>query len=108
MNSKDYLHALFGCQGRKAIVTGASSGLGAELARVLVSAGADVLAVARRQERLEALANELQDRAGTIHAHAADLSDNADIGRPARTGTRATRRLRYLGRQCRHSHSRPP
>jgi len=79
MNSKDYLYDLFGCQGRKAIVTGASSGLGAELARVLVSAGADVLAVARRQERLEALVNELQDRAGTIHAHAADLSDNAAI-----------------------------
>ena len=79
MNSKDYLHDLFGCQGRKAIVTGASSGLGAELARVLVSAGADVLAVARRRERLEALAHELQDRAGTIHAHAADLSDNAAI-----------------------------
>ena len=79
MNSKDYLHALFGCQGRKAIVTGASSGLGAEMARVLVSAGADVLAVARRRERLEVLAHELQDCAGTIHAHAADLSDNAAI-----------------------------
>ena len=44
MDSKDYLHTLFSCEGRQAIVTGASSGLGAEMARVLVSAGADVLA----------------------------------------------------------------
>ena len=79
MNSKDYVHALFGCQGRKAIVTGASSGLGAEMARVLVSAGADVLVVARRQERLAALAEQVQDRPGTIHAHAADLSDSTAI-----------------------------
>ena len=53
MDSKDYLHQLFGCQGRKAIVTGASSGLGAAMARVLASAGADLIVVARRRERLE-------------------------------------------------------
>ena len=79
MDSKDYLHTLFSCEGRRAIVTGASSGLGAEMARVLVSAGADVLAIARRQARLQALADQLQDRAGTIHVHSADLSDNAAI-----------------------------
>ena len=75
MTSKDYLHSLFSCQGRKAVVTGASSGLGAAMARVLVSAGADVLIVARRAERLETLAADLQDCEGTIHIHAADLSD---------------------------------
>ena len=79
MDSKDYLHCLFGCQGRKAIVTGASSGLGAEMARVLVAAGADVLAVARRAARLEELVDGLQDREGTIHAHPADLGDSQAI-----------------------------
>ena len=79
MSSKDYLHSLFGCQSRKAIVTGASSGLGAEMARVLVSAGADVLIVARRAKRLEELADQLQDKEGTIHIHQADLSDSAAI-----------------------------
>ena len=79
MDSKDYLHSLFGLQGRKAVVTGASSGLGAALARVLVSAGADVLIVARRQERLAALADDLRDCEGTAHPHSADLSDSAAI-----------------------------
>ena len=44
-----------------AIVTGASSGLGARFARVLDGAGASVVLAARRLERLEALAGELGD-----------------------------------------------
>ncbi len=46
---------------RVAIVTGASSGLGARFARVLHAAGAHVVLAARRVERLEALAAELPD-----------------------------------------------
>src|SRR4051795_6468487 len=53
--------APFRLDGRVAIVTGASSGLGARFAAVLDSAGAKVVLVARRLERLEALANELDD-----------------------------------------------
>ena len=79
MQSKDYLHSLFGCQGRKAVVTGASSGLGAAMAGVLASAGADVLIVARRAERLETLAAELQDCEGAVHTFSADLSDSSAI-----------------------------
>ena len=51
--------APFRLDGRVAIVTGASSGLGARFARVLDAAGANVVLVARRLERLEALAEEL-------------------------------------------------
>jgi NAD(P)-dependent dehydrogenase (short-subunit alcohol dehydrogenase family) len=53
--------ASFRLDGRVAIVTGASSGLGARFAKVLDAAGAKVVLVARRIERLEALAEELTD-----------------------------------------------
>ena len=83
MKTEDYLIDLFGCRGRKAVVTGASSGLGAEMARVLAKAGADVLLVARRTERLEQLASELADTEGNIRVCTADLSQRADILRIA-------------------------
>jgi NAD(P)-dependent dehydrogenase (short-subunit alcohol dehydrogenase family) len=51
--------AKFRLDGRCAIVTGASSGLGVRFARVLQAAGAHVVIAARRRERLEALAAEL-------------------------------------------------
>jgi NAD(P)-dependent dehydrogenase (short-subunit alcohol dehydrogenase family) len=47
---------MFSLVGRRAIVTGASSGLGARFARVLAAAGAEVIATARRGDRLRALA----------------------------------------------------
>jgi NAD(P)-dependent dehydrogenase (short-subunit alcohol dehydrogenase family) len=53
--------AAFRLDGKVAIVTGASAGLGQRFARVLDAAGAKVVLVARRKERLEHLANELTD-----------------------------------------------
>ncbi len=87
MNSADYLYSLFGCKGRKAIVTGASSGLGREMARALVSAGADTLIVARRSERLEMLAAELEEFEGRVFTFTADLSDRGEIARVAECAT---------------------
>lgn len=51
----------FRLDGKVVIVTGASAGLGARFARVLSAAGAKVVLVARRRERLERLASELGD-----------------------------------------------
>lgn len=61
---------MFRLDGRVAIVTGASSGLGARFARVLDAAGARVVLAARRADRLRALAAELTD----AHAVPCDLS----------------------------------
>jgi NADP-dependent 3-hydroxy acid dehydrogenase YdfG len=52
--------------GRVALVTGASAGLGARFARVLHAAGAHVIATARRADRLEDLAQDCGNRIQTI------------------------------------------
>ncbi len=81
MSARDFLASTFGGKGRRALVTGASSGLGAEMTRVLARAGFEVLAVARRRERLEALADEVasESAAGGVLAHAADLSVGDEV-----------------------------
>lgn len=55
---------LFRLDGRNALVTGASSGLGRHFAEVLASAGAAVALAARRTDRLEVLADKIRKTAG--------------------------------------------
>ena len=70
--------APFRLDGRVAIVTGASSGLGARFAQVLHAAGATVVVAARRADRLDALVAELGERA---HAVECDVTVDADCRR---------------------------
>ena len=77
MNSLDELFSLHGHIG---LVTGASSGLGAECARALAIGGADVALVARRGDRLTQLADELRrDHHVRAAAIAADITIDAQV-----------------------------
>src|SRR5581483_2899385 len=67
--------APFRLNDRVAVVTGASSGIGARAALVLHAAGASVVVAARRAERLESLAAELGDR---CHVVVADVAAQPD------------------------------
>lgn len=62
-------------QGKVALVTGASSGIGAASARQLARLGLGVVLVARRADRLEMLANEIRRDGGEAWVIVADLSD---------------------------------
>ncbi|HEU5294466.1 MAG TPA: SDR family oxidoreductase [Burkholderiaceae bacterium] len=65
--------------GRVALVTGASSGLGAQFARTLSGAGAAVVLAARRVERLKTLRAELEAAGGDAHVVAMDVTDHHGI-----------------------------
>jgi len=65
--------------GRVALVTGASSGLGAQFARVLAKAGAGVALAGRRVERLKSLRAEIEAEGGDAHVVPLDVTDHDGI-----------------------------
>ena len=93
--------------GRVALVTGASSGLGAQFARTLAKAGAGVALAGRRVERLKTLRAEIEAEGGDARVVALDATDHdsktsvsgariigswpVDISRNVQPGSRRTR-----------------
>jgi NADP-dependent 3-hydroxy acid dehydrogenase YdfG len=64
---------------RTAVVTGASSGIGAATARRLARAGFRVVLTARRKDRIEALAQELREGGADALAHVLDVTDRPAV-----------------------------
>lgn len=66
-------------QGRVAIVTGASRGIGRGIARVLAAAGASVVLVARTQDALDKVAEEIEQTGGSCAVVRADVTSGEDL-----------------------------
>ncbi|HKV66220.1 MAG TPA: SDR family NAD(P)-dependent oxidoreductase, partial [Rhodanobacteraceae bacterium] len=81
----------------RALVTGASAGIGAEFARQLAALGCDLALTARREDRLQALANELRTQHGIdVQVIADDLADPAAPDRIVAAATRDGRAVDML------------
>jgi NAD(P)-dependent dehydrogenase (short-subunit alcohol dehydrogenase family) len=65
--------------GRVALVTGASSGLGAQFAQTLASAGAAVVLASRREERLKSLRIDIEAQGGQAHVVSLDVTNQNSI-----------------------------
>ena len=74
--------------GRLALITGASSGVGAATAKAIARRGAQVLLVARTKSALERVAADITAAGGAAHVYPADVSDAGDL--VVRTGWKRT------------------
>jgi NADP-dependent 3-hydroxy acid dehydrogenase YdfG len=85
-----------GLQGTVALVTGASSGIGEATATALAAQGAAVACVARRKDRLEALAGRIAAGGGTARVVVADVADPDQAHEAVEHAVRALGRLDIL------------
>ena len=74
---------MFNLKGRVAVVTGASSGLGKQMARAFAEQGADLAILARRIERLEELKEELEKKGVKVLPVKCDVTSTDDINEAA-------------------------
>ncbi len=72
---------LFSVDGRVAVVTGASSGLGQQAATILANSGAKVVGVARRTEALASWADEMGGNVAVVAGDVADLENQPELVR---------------------------
>ena len=70
---------IFDLSGKTAVVTGASSGLGRQMALALAKFGADVAIVARRVEKLESVKKEIEVLGVRCYTHKCDVTNTDDI-----------------------------
>ena len=75
---------MFNLKGRVAVITGASSGLGKQMARAFANQGANLVILARRIERLEELKQELNTSGVKILPIKCDVTNTCDINKAAK------------------------
>jgi gluconate 5-dehydrogenase len=85
----DYLRELFSLDGRVAVVTGGSSGIGQAIARALAGAGARVVLIARGEDALDEAASRLRTAGADAAWVGADLGDRASLERGAKAAAAA-------------------
>lgn len=66
-------------EGKTAIITGASSGIGAETARLFASEGANVILIARNRERSEKIVESIREKNGSAQFFCCDIRDEQDV-----------------------------
>jgi NAD(P)-dependent dehydrogenase (short-subunit alcohol dehydrogenase family) len=71
--------SLFSLEGKVAVVTGGTSGIGRALSLGLADAGADVIATARRKEQVDATAKEIEARGRQTLRAPSDVSDRSTL-----------------------------
>jgi len=81
LTSPDYLNGLFGLGGKRALVTGASRGLGLAFAATLSQAGAHVVLAGRNEANLARAAEALRQRGGDVSHVVLDVTDTASVDR---------------------------
>jgi NAD(P)-dependent dehydrogenase (short-subunit alcohol dehydrogenase family) len=79
MTGFDALTRSLRLDGKRALVTGASSGFGAHFAQLLASAGAEVVLAARRTDKLQSLADSLRAQGAKVSAVALDVSSKDSV-----------------------------
>ncbi|MDK2821575.1 MAG: hypothetical protein PWP31_1540 [Clostridia bacterium] len=79
MGGKLFMENLFNLEGKVAIVTGASSGLGVQFAKALASQGADLVIVARRYERLVELCQSIKEMGRKCLPVTCDVTKETDV-----------------------------
>ncbi len=80
MSNQDIMDLCFGIQGKTAIVTGASSGIGITFAETLAEAGANVVIIARRYEKLKEVADRLSKETGSsVFPIKTDVTEEAQV-----------------------------